>query len=138
MGTAAGYERVAIEDFYEEFIDILGRCSAEGATASSMEAAFEEGDDYLICWSRILTAAYLKRHQDEYSAFLTSHSSIADFCAKEVDPMKTEADHLQIIALSSYFAVPVCVLYLDRSEGDTAVEHRFQTDEAAGQPTVCL
>lgn len=134
----AGYEKVAIEDFYEEFLECLGRVSADGATASSVEAAFEECDDYLICWARILTSTYLKRHADEYSAFLTSHSSIADFCAKEVDPMKTEADHLQIIALSSYFAVPVCVAYLDRSEGDTAVEHRFQTDQAAGQPTVYL
>jgi len=134
----AGYEKVAIEDFFEEFICCLERVTVEGANASTVEATFEECDDYIICWSRILTSTYLKRHQDEYSAFLTSHASIADFCSKEVDPMKTEADNLQIIALSSFFAVPVCVLYLDRSEGDMAVEHRFESPEAAGVPPVYL
>ncbi|CAK9069921.1 unnamed protein product [Durusdinium trenchii] len=38
--------------------------------------------------------------------------------------MDTEADHLQIMALSSFLAVPVTVVYLDRSEGATA-EHPF-------------
>ena len=66
----------------------------------------------------------------DFASFLTSHSSIQQFCAQEaighgigesphlnctklqlfeVDPMTTEADHLQIMALSSYLAVPARV-----------------------------
>jgi len=105
----------------------------------------------------------------DFASFLTSHSSIQQFCAQEaigpgigpsphlsckkiqlfeVDPMTTEADHLQIMALSSYLAVPargpvvilpsllpwdgvcvvflseVTVVYLDQSEGATQ-EHPF-------------
>lgn len=127
----AGYEKGAIEDFYEEFMESLKRLMAEGS-CSELQALFEENDDYLICWSRVLTSAYLKRHEEDYEAFLSSHTSIHQFCAQEVDPMKTEADHLQITALSNYFGVPVCVVYLDRSDGDSAAEHHFQADSNIG------
>mmetsp|Transcript_50291 Transcript_50291/g.129617 ORF Transcript_50291/g.129617 Transcript_50291/m.129617 type:complete len:256 (-) Transcript_50291:67-834(-) len=122
----AGYEKVAIEDFHEEFMSCLERLAAEGADASTAEAALEESDGYLVCWARVLTSAYLKRHQEDYAPFLSSHATIAEFCAQEVDPMATEADHLQITALSNHLGVPVRVVYLDRSEGDAAAQHLFE------------
>mmetsp|Transcript_22266 Transcript_22266/g.51427 ORF Transcript_22266/g.51427 Transcript_22266/m.51427 type:complete len:230 (-) Transcript_22266:24-713(-) len=122
----AGYERVALEDFHEEFVSCIERLAAEGASASTVDEVVAECDGFLICWARCLTSAYLKIHAEEYVAFLSSHSSIAEFCAQEVDPMQKDADHLQIVALSSYFGVPVCVVYLDRSDGDKAAEHVFQ------------
>eukprot|EP00747_Dinoflagellata_sp_TGD_P184421 gnl/TRDRNA2_/TRDRNA2_40024_c0_seq2.p1 gnl/TRDRNA2_/TRDRNA2_40024_c0~~gnl/TRDRNA2_/TRDRNA2_40024_c0_seq2.p1 ORF type:complete len:275 (+),score=54.04 gnl/TRDRNA2_/TRDRNA2_40024_c0_seq2:40-864(+) len=125
------YERVAIEDFYDEFLACCTRASAEGATVTDVEAAFAECDGYLVCWARCLCSAYLKRHEEEYAAFLVNHSSMKEFCAHEVDPMSCEADHLQIIGLSSYFGVPACVVYLDQSAGDEPVEHRFQGEEPA-------
>lgn len=124
-----GYERVAIEDFYDEFIACLGRLAAvadRAAAASVLDEILEESDGYLICWARCLTSAYLKHHQDDYAAFLSSHSSVLEFCAQEVDPMATEADQMQIIALSTYFGVPVNVVYLDQSVGETAAEHLFK------------
>ncbi|CAK9099281.1 Ubiquitin thioesterase OTUB1 (Deubiquitinating enzyme OTUB1) (OTU domain-containing ubiquitin aldehyde-binding protein 1) (Otubain-1) (hOTU1) (Ubiquitin-specific-processing protease OTUB1) [Durusdinium trenchii] len=121
----AGYEEVAIEGFYDEFMEMAAKVS-EGVSTSTLEAMWEENDNdrYLVCWARVLTSAYLKRHEQDFASFLTSHSSIQQFCAQEVDPMDTEADHLQIMALSSFLAVPVTVVYLDRSEGATA-EHPF-------------
>lgn len=121
----AGYERVAIEDFYDEFCSCLARLDSEGASVRTVDELLLESDGYLVCWTRCLTSAFLKRHSEEYVAFLSSHSSIAAFCAQEVDPMARDADHLQITALSRYFGVPVTVVYLDRSEGDVAVEHTF-------------
>merc|ERR1712129_423315 len=82
---------------------------------------------------RILTSMQLKLQRARYEAFLSTHSSILDFCAQEVDPMATEADHLQIAALSSYLGVPVCVVYLDRSDGDAAAEHLFKDESTALQ-----
>lgn len=124
----AGYEKVAVEDFYEEFCGCLDRLGSEGAGPATAEELLPESDGYLVCWARCLTSAYLKRHAEEYISFLASHGSIQEFCAQEVDPMNTEADHLQVAALSSFFRVPVSVTYLDRSEGDTAAEHLFQDD----------
>lgn len=129
--VAVGYEKVAIEEFYEEFASCLDSLAVEGATAATVEAIVEENDGYLVCWARCLTSAFLKHHAEEYTAFLSSHASIPAFCAQEVDPMATEADHLQIAALSTYFGVPVCVVYLDRSEGDVAAEHVFQDSGGA-------
>mmetsp|Transcript_19380 Transcript_19380/g.53215 ORF Transcript_19380/g.53215 Transcript_19380/m.53215 type:complete len:268 (+) Transcript_19380:104-907(+) len=138
----AGYERVAIEDFWEELSACVERLSAEGASVATADAVLEECDGYLVCWARCLTSAFLKRNQDDYAAFLTSHSSIQAFCAQEVDPMNTEADHLQITALSSYFRVPARVVYLDQSVGDTATEHCFSggAGETGASPLapICL
>jgi len=123
----AGYERVTIEDFYEEFMTCVDKIISDPAATMT---AFNESDVWLVCWARCLTSAYLKTHQDEYHAFLTSHSTILEFCAQEVDPMNTEADHLQIVALSSFFTVPVSVVYLDRSQGEEAAEHFFQDNSS--------
>lgn len=128
----AGYEKVAVEDFHDEFVSCLQRLGAEGASAATVEEVLQECDGYLVCWMRILTSVHLKLHREQYEAFLSSHSSILDFCAQEVDPMSTEADHLQIAALSSYLGVPVCVVYLDRSESHTAAEHKFEDSSSVG------
>jgi len=132
MCMRAGYEKVAVEDFFDEFTACLMQISVDGASMSLVEDMLKQCDGYLVCWMRILTSAHLKLHKDDYEAFLSSHSSILDFCTQEVDPMATEADHLQIAALSSCLGVPVCVVYLDRSEGDTAAEHLFQDSSPAG------
>lgn len=129
-----GYEKVAVEDFADVFNMCVGDLSGEHATAATAEATVIENDGYLVCWTRCLTSAHLKRHADDFSAFLTSHGSIENFCAQEVDPMATEADHLQIVALSAVFKVPVCVVYLDRSDGDSAAEHTFQQEDSSGTP----
>jgi len=135
----AGYENV-VEDFYDEFVSCLGRVGAEGAQPAVLQEVLNECDGYIVCWTRILTSMQLKMQREKYEAFLSSHSSILDFCAQEVDPMATEADHLQIAALSSYLGVPVCVVYLDRSDGDAASEHLFKDENTAlpGFPTVHL
>lgn len=131
-----GYERVAIEDFFDEFTSCVDKVCSEGAQIDTVEKALEECDGYLVCWARCLTSAFLKHNAELYQNFLSSHGSILEFCAQEVDPMNTEADHLQINALSSFFGVPVNVIYLDQSEGDTAAEHLFQ--EGSSAPTVHL
>jgi len=136
----AGYESVAIEDLYDKFASCLVLIGAEGAQPTVLQEMFDECDGYLICWTRILTSMQLKLQREMYEAFCSSHSSILDFCAQEVDPMATEADHLQIAALSSYLGVPLCVVYLDLSDGDAAEEHLFRDEGTAlqGFPTVHL
>ncbi|CAJ1351391.1 unnamed protein product, partial [Effrenium voratum] len=126
----AGYEKVAIDVFYDDFMDVMTALGTEGASGSTVQALWEENDKCLVCWARILTSAHLKRHEQDFACFLTSHPSIQQFCAQEVDPMNTEADHLQISALSSYLAVPVTVVYLDRTEG-AAAEHPFAHDPSS-------
>ena len=53
-----------LKDFHEEFMSCLEKLSGDGATAADAEAALQESDGYLVCWARVLTSAYLKKHQD--------------------------------------------------------------------------
>eukprot|EP00435_Cladocopium_sp_Y103_P036391 s2587_g9.t1 len=83
---------MAIEDFFEDFMELLDAVSVEGATRTTLEA-----------------------------------TKMGRF---RVDPMTTEADHLQIMALSSQ--LQVTVVYLDRSEG-SAAEHPFAAKLRSGE-----
>eukprot|EP00927_Polykrikos_kofoidii_P082215 TRINITY_DN810_c0_g2_i3.p1 TRINITY_DN810_c0_g2~~TRINITY_DN810_c0_g2_i3.p1 ORF type:complete len:254 (-),score=59.98 TRINITY_DN810_c0_g2_i3:221-907(-) len=103
--VSAGYQRFTVELFAEDFVEAVKSLCADDATVKTAEAIFQENDGYVVWWSRCITSAFLKKHAEEYTAFLSSHPSIAEFCEKEVDPMNTEADHLQIIGLSSFFEV---------------------------------
>lgn len=139
----AKYDRVAIEDFCEEFCACLTRLGNEGASAATVDELLEECDGYLVCWARVLTSAFLKNNSEEFAVFLDtgSHASIQQFCAQEVDPMAKDADHLQITALSRYLGVPVTVVYLDQSPGERAAEHTFReegAEAACPYPTVHL
>lgn len=41
--------------------------------------------------------------------------SVEEFCAKCVDPMGEESDHIQLVALTNALQIPVRVIYLDNS-----------------------
>lgn len=131
---AAGYERIAVEDFHEDFCASLERLGVEGADLGTIMDILEENDGYLVFWMRILTSSFLKRNADDYAPFLETHPSIERFCATEVDPVGVDADHLQITALSAQLQVPVCVVYLDQSAGDEASEHMFASTTESGSP----
>ena len=50
---------------------------------------------------------------------------------KEVEPMARESDNIHIIALTKAAAVPLRVVYMDRSPQSTLTVHDFSaTDEA--------
>jgi hypothetical protein len=54
------------------------------------------------------------------------------------DPMAKEADHLQIMALATWFGIPTAVAYLDASVSTTtATIHKFPED-AVTAPIVHL
>lgn len=50
--------------------------------------------------------------------------------------MYRECDHLHIVSLTAALSVPVCVLYMDRGDSETAAAHLFPED--ATQPVLYL
>lgn len=134
----AGYDKIAVEDPWEVFVAALETLGTPGASAAAVDELPADDWGYLVCWARCCTSAYLKRNAEDFLPYISSHGSIAEFCAQEVDPMAKDADHLQIKALSTYFGVPVCVVYLDQSQGDIAAEHREGGDATCPVPTVHL
>lgn len=59
--------------------------------------------------------------------------SAKDFCDREVEPVATDADQIQIIALSKAWRVTIAIAYVDASAGTTASVLKFPegADDAA-------
>lgn len=105
----AGYDEIVIDDFYDAFKDAvngLEAITAEGATEHLLGLLGNNEDaNYLIMYIRWLTACFLKKNAILYEDFVGG--DIAGFCVREVEQLDVDADHLQIIALTSYFEMGV-------------------------------
>src|SRR5690349_16606130 len=65
-----------------------------------------------------------------YVCFLFFFNIYQLFFIKEVEPMARESDNIHIIALTKAAAVPLRVIYMDRSQQSTLTVHDFPaTDE---------
>jgi len=66
---------------------------------------------------RAVVTGYMRAHQDELSSYLPEGQTIETFIRSQVEPMYTDADSLQCMALASALAVGVQIEYLDPREG---------------------
>jgi ubiquitin thioesterase protein OTUB1 len=89
----------------------------------------------LTVFLRILTAAELTKNQSFYGNFLEA-IDMTEFIKTEVEPMGKEADHLQIIALSTALNVGIKVVHMDR--GDGVVVHTFPEEGIENYDVVLL
>ena len=113
--TNAGYDEIVIEDFFDAFkdaVDKLETIEPENA-ATHLVALLGNNEDanYLIMYIRWLTACFLKKNAILYEDFVGG--DIAGFCTREVEQLDVDADHLQIIALTSYFEMGVEINSVD-------------------------
>ena len=113
--TNAGYDEIVIDDFFDAFkaaVDKLETIQPEGA-AEHLLALLGNNEDanYLIMYIRWLTACFLKKNAILYEDFVGG--DIAGFCTREVEQLDVDADHLQIIALTSYFEMGVEINSVD-------------------------
>jgi Peptidase C65 Otubain. len=89
---------------------------------------------------QLLTSTWMKLNPQQYQAFLSG--PLDEYCAKHIDPLKTEIDQVGLQALldgviqGSGFGVEI--LYLDRSEGDAVTPHRLVPGSTPNGPTIRL
>ncbi|CEM01604.1 unnamed protein product [Vitrella brassicaformis CCMP3155] len=129
---AAGYTESTVDDFYDEFLDQLKLLRESATGPSELETTFQDAgvSNSLVVYARFLTGTHLKLHAPEFEPFLTTHASIHQYVQTEVDPMWVEAEHVQIIALTSVLKVPVRIQYIDAS--DTAEPAPLTFPEGCG------
>lgn len=115
---ALGYEDLAMEAFYDVFIDFLtalpSKTSADVETFFAQEETGES--NYLVWYCRLLTAGLLKREAERFQPFvdgLMPGKTVAQFCTEEVEPMGKECEQVQIIALTEALQIAVRIEYLD-------------------------
>ena len=128
---ARGYERFAIEMFWEEMVELLEALPLD--TAALHERLNEENatSDYCTWYMRVLTAARLKEDPDRFVHFLEgNYFDIPTFCQREVEPMGRECGMVQVLALAEAMKVRVEIEYLDgHTFTDRLTKHTFGGDD---------
>lgn len=134
-----GYDELSFETFYDMFIELLDLVASYDTVEQLFEEFQEESGstEYYVWYMRLMTSCSLKKNADMYAAFLDGNGCVDmnDYCAKHVEPMKTECEHLQISALTDYLEVQVHIHYLDGKpcgEGEKLVVHKFQEKQLTG------
>ncbi|KAG0143791.1 hypothetical protein CROQUDRAFT_660767 [Cronartium quercuum f. sp. fusiforme G11] len=136
----AGYEKTIYEDFWEPLQTILNSISVGKMTkVEELMTAFNDQETCAntIVFLRLLTAAYLKQHEDDFAPFLLSFEedyerfpagapSLVEFCQFYVEAVDKDADHLSITALTRCLNVDLSIAYLDLSSG------QFRHDDQPG------
>ena len=103
-----GYDEIAIEDFYDLFLQEvkdLKTVKAEEASDHLMKKLCNKDEaNYIIMYARWMTACYLKQNAIMFEDFV---GDVAAFCLREVEQVDVECDHPQIIAITSYLGLGV-------------------------------
>lgn len=134
MALAAGFDAFTTEDFYETVEELFKRLESESSSALR-EALNDDGvSNYVVAYLRIVTAAYMKTHADDFQPFLEEGMTVDEFCNRHVNPFGVECEHHQIRALTAALRAGVVIAYLDRSDGDEAAKHEIVSE---GDPVVC-
>ncbi|KAJ0401198.1 hypothetical protein P43SY_007617 [Pythium insidiosum] len=115
--VAIGYSEVAIDTFWETFVDYLDAMETRTHSELVQDFGTEGGEsEYLVWYMRLLTAGYLKRNAEQFQPFIEGlypGLTVEQFCAAEVEPMGKECDQPQVIALTEALQVGVKIEYLD-------------------------
>ncbi|KAL8004683.1 putative Rho GTPase activation protein [Plasmopara halstedii] len=119
--VAIGYSDVAIDAFWETFVDYLAAMEMRSHAELVRDFQTEGGEsEYLVWYMRLLTAGYMKKNEKTFQPFIEGlypGQTVAQFCAAEVEPMGKECDQPQIAALTEALEVGVKIEYLDGSVG---------------------
>ncbi|GBC04223.1 hypothetical protein RclHR1_05580008 [Rhizophagus clarus] len=138
----AGYQQLVYQDIYEEQVEKQMKAVANGEYDEAMLLTIFQTDEisnYIVLYLRLITAAYLKLHREEYEPFLGFEFGMDQFCNSSVEVMDQEADHIHVIALTKALKVPVEIAYMSGSDAMEQVNfHEFYPDEDVEKGTVPL
>jgi len=131
--VALGMPEFTVEDFYDNFMDTLGRLKGDDKMTEDdlLSSYTDEGvSNYLVVFLRLLASKQLQKDGEFYQNFMEGGRSVAEFCSTDVEPMYHESDHIHIIALCSATGLKVRVVYLDRGVGADAAVHDTPDDDS--------
>eukprot|EP01096_Ripella_sp_DP13-Kostka_P016344 TRINITY_DN7932_c0_g1_i1.p1 TRINITY_DN7932_c0_g1~~TRINITY_DN7932_c0_g1_i1.p1 ORF type:complete len:267 (+),score=110.98 TRINITY_DN7932_c0_g1_i1:23-802(+) len=135
-----GFPEFGVEEFWEVMMEQLKEVEKGTYKDEAKQViAFNDREisDYLVCMGRVLISGSLQRNAEFYEPFLADESvSIVEFCKREVEPMGTESDTLQITALIDWIRVPIQIAYLDNSPGP--INFHVLPEGAASPPLFTL
>merc|ERR1712130_406048 len=138
-----GYESFTIEDFYYAFMDELQFYQRKlESTGSEYRASDGMGNtamarmanpghaQYLIFWARMLASLHMRENEKEFAPFIQQNKGgFHAWLRSDVEALKSEADHLQTVALSRSINVPITIYCLENIQKGgphkvTTIEHQ--------------
>ncbi|CAI5525688.1 unnamed protein product [Closterium sp. Naga37s-1] len=138
-----GYTEFTWEDFAAEYRELLyavdPSSAAEKTTVDGLLKRCQDPDcsNYAVMFLRFITSADIQHRADFFHPFLPDAAAAVGgpkeaaklFCHKAVEPMGEESDHVHVTAITDALAVPIRIVYLDRSAGQ-ANFHEFLPEES--------
>lgn len=124
----AGYNENGYIDFIEETEALFSKLPDMSAEALVEEFNNIEVSSALVVHFRLLAAAYVKTHPEDYMPFIDDGegTTIEEYCNRQIEAFAVEADHLALSALvNAVGKAELGVVYMDRSAGEDAVVHSF-------------
>jgi len=125
-----GYLDFTVEDVRDVVIETIDQIRQGASEANLMENFCSPShSDYFVAYLRLFTSAYLQMNSDFFENFIEDGKTVKQFCATEVEPMGRESDNIHITALAKAAAVPLRVIYMDRSEQAALTTHDFSAND---------
>jgi len=112
-----GYEELVLEGPLEMLLDLLE--SVQTVDALEKQLRTEDISNYIVFLLRIIASGEVKDKATFFAPFIMglNDMSVDEFCAKCIDPMGEESDHVVLVALTNALRVPMRVIYVDGREG---------------------
>lgn len=130
----AGFERMAYEDFAEEFFTTLQEAPSPDWLAEEWQTSPYRSHS-LVVLLRLLASAHLRLNAPDYEPFLWevegAEGGMVQFCQRWVECMGVESDQIHIIAVSRALRCDIEIAYLDSSEGKLD-RIKFPADNSRG------
>ncbi|UJR37034.1 hypothetical protein I4U23_029740 [Adineta vaga] len=125
-----GYLDFTVEDVRDVVIEIIDNVRKGGNETGLIDSFCSSShSDYFVAYLRLFTSAYLQIHSDFFENFIEDGKTVKQFCSTDVEPMGRESDNIHITALAKAAAVPLRVVYMDRSEQSSLTTHDFSAND---------
>lgn len=119
---AVGMEPIVFEDFEEVWLGFLRRIRSGETDGETLRTVLADVEYFncIVMYLRFIISSWI-RTDPLFEDYFSSPGEKARFCAAEVEQLSAEADQPQIVALHSFFSLPLRIFYVDNSWGSATV-----------------
>ena len=117
MMVNAGFEPLVFETFESMFKDFLSGIQSGLINSTNLQQSFDDKEmfDYYVMYLRFVISAYIRTNVATFELYFENEYQLLHFCQTEVEPIDSEADQIQIVAMFNYMGIPLRIFYIDNS-----------------------
>ena len=118
----ADFDEIVFEDFEDNFKFLLMKIKKKEMTKKELYKHLNKkiNFDTYVMYFRFLISAFIRVNKMLFEVYFENEKFLIQFCQREVEPIDSEADQIQIMALFNFFNIPLRIFYIDNSKGNQA------------------